>query len=563
VAGSDGYVACAVEEFWQKFPSALEVHQDTLRIGLWPRQFGDQHELQAGEQCTRVIWLEFGQDAQEACERLSWVYNPPRVVVDPEWIASTGCIPYFPSHDSLKRPELQTILKDAIEGERSLFAKREVIDEFGWRNFGDMWADHEEAYSESPRPVISHYNNQYDLLHGLLVQYLSDGDARWWQLADPLARHIVDIDIYHTNRDKPGYNGGMFWHTAHYHNVGRCTHRSMSTDMLGKKISAPGTGPGNEHNYSTGLLLYHCITGNERARECVIGLADWVRAMDDGAQHVLGVASDLPTGDASRTAEPDYHGPGRGAGNSIISLLNGWQLTNEKRYLHKASDLILRTIHPQDDIDERQLRNAELRWSYTIYLQALVRFIELSIPDSDLKDVQNYAKSSLLHYARWMCANERFYLDEPEKLEYPTETWAAQELRKGTTLWMAARYAPALEAKLWQERGKTLLDRAWQSLVSFETRGCTRPVALVLQQGYLETSLQSRLKLQASDYCELRPKTSFSLPNKFVPQKRGIAKDLRSLAGWLNVLRFATRPSRWSQALRQTWLAERYRRMFD
>jgi hypothetical protein len=563
LAGTEVSVACAVEEFWQKFPTALEVRKNQMRISLWPRKFGDLYELQAGEQCTRVVWFDFGHKVQGACERLSWVYNPPRVVIDPAWIAASGCIPHFPNPDLPTRSELQTILHEAVEGERSFFAKREVIDEYGWRHFGDMWADHEEAYSEDSHPVISHYNNQYDLLHGLLVQHLSDGDARWWQLADSLARHILDIDIYHTNRDKPGYNAGMFWHTAHYHNVGRCTHRSMSTDMLGKKIPAPGTGPGNEHNYSTGLLLYHHLTGNERARECVIGLADWVLAMDDGGQHVLGVASDLPTGDASRTTESNYHGPGRGAGNSINSLLNGWQLTDDKRYLHKASELVRRTIHPQDDIDARQLGNAELRWSYTVYLQALARFIELQVPDAELADVQDYAKSSLLHYARWMCANERFYLDEPEKLEFPTETWAAQELRKGTTLWMAARYASASEAKLWQVRGKELLDRAWQSLISFDTRGCTRPVALVLQQGYLETSLQSHFNLQANGCCEPRPEMSSSPPSEFIPQKEGIKRALLSPAGWLKVVRSATRPSRWSQALRQTWLAERYRRMFE
>ena len=268
------------------------------------------------------------------------------------------------------------MLRNAVEGDHSLFAKRETVDEYGWRNYGDMWADHEQAYCEDPRPVISHYNNQYDLLYGLLVQYLLTGDSRWWKLADPLARHVIDIDIYHCDRDKPAYNGGLFWHTDHYHAAGCCTHRTYSATMLGKAMPAAGGGPSNEHNYATGLLLYYHLTANRRAYETVLGLADWVIAMDDGRRHVLGLLSSSPTGAASSTAMLDYHGPGRGAGNSINTLLDGWLAGGDEKYLDKSRELILRTIHPEDDLEARDLANAELRWSYTVYLQTLFRFLK-------------------------------------------------------------------------------------------------------------------------------------------------------------------------------------------
>ena len=35
-------------------------------------------------------------------------------------------------------------------------------------------------------------------------------------MADELAQHVVDIDVYHTTKDKSAYNGGLFWHTYHY-----------------------------------------------------------------------------------------------------------------------------------------------------------------------------------------------------------------------------------------------------------------------------------------------------------------------------------------------------------
>lgn len=584
VRGDRGWGACAVEEFWEKFPTGISVEDRRLNVKLWPSDFGDLHELQAGEHATRVVWLDFGsaRDA-ESCEeaappdadsaRLAWIYDPPRATVSAEWIAGSGCLPFFPSSNETFRDEFLQLTKEALEGEANFFAKREAIDEFGWRNFGDVWADHEEAYCEAPKPVISHYNNQYDLLHSLLVQYLLTGDRRWWSLADPLARHIVDIDIYHTDRDKPAYNGGLFWHTAHYHTAGRCSHRTMSVDMKGQKIPAEGTGPGNEHNYSSGLLLYYWLTGNQKAREAVIGLADWVIAMDDGNRHIFGLVSQTPTGDASRTTLPDYHGPGRGAGNSINSLVNGWKLTGCLHYLEKAQELIYRTIHPRDNIEQRRLLDVELRWSYTVYLQSLLHFIDATAELEECRECREYARESVLHYARWMAANETFYLDHPEKLEYPTETWAAQELRKGTVLLMAARHASDAEAATFRARAREILDQAWRSLMSFPTRIYSRPLAVALQQGQLENYLVHEVQSLGAKRGDLQigkgapnGKSASQWPavsNSFVPQKAALKAAIRSPRAWLTMAGLAMRPSRWARSFEQTWAAERIRRLWE
>lgn len=46
---------------------------------------------------------------------------------------------------------------------------------------------------------------------------------------DELARHLVDIDIYHTDQDEPRFNGGLFWRTEHYTDAETATHRAYST----------------------------------------------------------------------------------------------------------------------------------------------------------------------------------------------------------------------------------------------------------------------------------------------------------------------------------------------
>ncbi|HUE69837.1 MAG TPA: hypothetical protein VMP01_03020, partial [Pirellulaceae bacterium] len=204
----ENWIAATVAEFWQQFPKAMNADEEGVRIGLFPAQFADGHELQGGEQKTHRIALDFGACGESDPARLACLIHPLEVRCDREWLSATEAILNLPPANVALRAEWQAMADDALAGERSFFAKREVIDEYGWRNYGDLWADHEEAYYDGPRPIISHYNNQYDGLQGFLLSYLTTEDRRWWDLADPLARHIIDIDIYHTQHDRAVYSGG-------------------------------------------------------------------------------------------------------------------------------------------------------------------------------------------------------------------------------------------------------------------------------------------------------------------------------------------------------------------
>jgi hypothetical protein len=548
-------VTCALTEFWEKFPSAISCDGDCLMVEFWPDDFGDLHELQAGEHCTRVVWLRFDAESESAAQDLAWVHEPLVAQVDPDWLAASKAIPWLPESSLPHRPEIEAVLSEAREGPRSLFAKREVIDEFGWRNFGDVWADHEEACYNGPKPIISHYNNQYDLLYGLLIQYLLTGDRRWWQLADQLARHVMDIDVYHTEHDKSLYSGGLFWHTAHYLDAATCSHRTYS-----RRMNGPSGGPANEHAYTAGLLLYYYLTGDYRAKETVLLLAEWIIAMDDGSQHILGLLSDAPTGRASCTTNADYHGPGRGAGNAIGVMLDGWLASGNDRYIDFADALIHRTVHPNDEIASQDLNNFEYRWSYTVFLQQLARYLQLTKGASRPIGNYDYAAASLVRYAEWMEDNDLFYLDYPEQLQYPTETWAAQELRKGNVLFAASQYVdPALRERL-QARGQAILARAWPKLMSFDSRCCTRPLALVLQQCHIETYMNARAgQANESDFASESPEAQRST---FLSQKQFVRKALGSPSVAAATALRLLRPKLWANVGRRSWLAERARRLF-
>jgi hypothetical protein len=548
LAGPHGTLTAAVPEFWQQFPKALEISQGRLRIGLFPNQWGDLHELQGGEQKTHIVWLHFGERGAAPGGVLDWVHDPPVVCPDPRWYASSGAAEYLAAEAPGER--FDAYLAEATDPLDGLLARREVIDEYGWRHYGEVYADHEARRHKGDQPLVSHYNNQYDVVYGAMLQWWRTGDRRWRDLFEPLARHVIDIDIYHTDRDKAAYNGGLFWLTDHYKDAATCTHRTYSRANCRRGDRSYGGGPGSSHNFTTGLLHYYYQTGDPQARDAVLSLADWVVFMDDGRRNVLGLVDDGPTGHASTTADSDYHGPGRGPGLSVNALLDGWLLCGRREYLAKAEELIRRCIHPHEDVAARDLLDVEPRWSYTVFLSVLARYLRVKAEAGELDFGYAYAQASLVHYARWMVENEVPYYDTPEKLEFPTEAWAAQEFRKANVLRLAASHADEPLRGRFLGRGRELADRAWDDLLRFTTRTAARAVAILLTEGTRDLYFRQHEPTPAP-----RPGRAFDFgaPEVFVPQKRRVLRRMRSARGMMATLLRLASPARWLRRLGGDW----------
>jgi hypothetical protein len=536
--GSSGSLAVAVPEFWQQFPRAIAAQGPLLRVGLFPAQFGDPFELQGGEQKTHTVWLNFAPSGQSASAALDWVHQLAAARAEPAWYAASGSFPHLPV-DSEPDARLEGYLAEVLA---SILKGRETIDEYGWRNFGDVYADHEAEHYQGPQPVISHYNNQYDLLHGTLLQYLRTGDPQWLGLADPLARHVRDIDIYHTQRDRTAYNGGLFWFTDHYLDAATSTHRTYSRHNRAANGGAYGGGPSASHTFTTGLRDYHYLTGDPGARAAVLELADWVVNMDDGRQTILGLIDDGPTGLASYTGNLDYHGPGRGSGNSITALLDAWRLSGRQGYLEKAEELIRRCAHPADDIGSQDLLDVEKRWSYPRFLVALADYLDLKAEAGQLDSMYAYARACLLHYAAWMIEHEKPYFDQADRLEYPTEAWAAQEFRKANVLRLAASHAGEPLSSRLLRRGQELADRAWADLLRFDSRASARAAAIFLSEGTRDRWFRTHAVGPAS-----APPASqdFGTPTAFFPQKHRVFAQLKTFSGLCRACLRLANPLRW------------------
>jgi len=496
------YANCGIgvylDRFWQNFPKALYFAEHELVLDLFPELEGYEHELQPGESKTHHLRFDFTGD-RDKCEQLR---TPLQISFPPGYIENTACLQHF----STQHEALNSLIDMGLDPQLGFGAKREVIDEYGWRNFGDIFADHESLYLPDGKLYVSHYNNQYDPLYGFLRQYFVSGRREWLNLAEELAWHLVDIDIYNTREDRAEYNGGLFWHTDHYVDAFTSSHRTYSRQQQpdGQNVTQGG-GPGAEHCYTHGLMLHYCLSGSERSRHAVLQLTDWITHFYEGTGTLIEWMLDfkvrmLPRIRYARDSGKilDHKYPfNRGVGNYINALLDSLAITNDRRYLQKAEKVILGTFNPLDEIEDRNLNDVESTWFYTIFLQAVVRYLEVKKQYGEQAGGEFIGiRDAFMKYANWMLEYEKPYLDQADILEYPNDTWVAQDLRKACLLFYASGYAPnSILRKRFESRASGLFSYVSETLTQSSTRHFSRILAILMQNhgvaGYFQQSREA------------------------------------------------------------------------
>lgn len=473
-------VALASPLFWQEFPKQIHLTDACVEVALFPECFPDAFELQGGEQKTHLFYIDFS--AQR--DSLKWACAPLDVLPDPEAFHASWVFVDLPGGKDLV---------DQLVSAADFIAKRELIDEYGWRNFGEIYADHEAVEHKGSAPFISHYNNQYDLLAGAYKKAFAATDFTWLKLARELAAHLRDIDIYHTDQDREEYNRGLFWHTDHYVDAGLATHRSYSREQKATyELHAGGGGPGAEHCYVSGLALHYFLTGQRDYKETILDLANWEVLSLNDPQTLLAATKRFVdhlklwrNSSDQRCLFPTYPLT-RGTGNAITTCLDAYEVSGDCEWLSQVANILQRTLHPQDDISLRDLLNAEIGWSYTVLLVSVTKYLDKKSELNQYDESFQHARLSLLHYADWMVKHEYSYLDKSEILEYPNETWAAQDLRKSVIFYQAARYtSDKNQQDLFVQKSRFFYKYAEQELKLHESSKFTRPVALMLQNGWI------------------------------------------------------------------------------
>jgi hypothetical protein len=240
-------------------------------------------------------------------------------------------------------------------------------------------------------------------------------------------------------------------------------------------------------------------SGDPRSRDLVLQLADWCWRSLHGPR-TIGAALLRSVQSLARWRRENHAAPiwprypfTRGTGNCLNAILDALELTGDRRYLQQATRLVRGTAHSEDQPGERDLLDAEVRWSYTVFLAALGRYLQVKCSRMELDGDYAYGRAGLLTYARWMAEQEYPYLEKPEVLEYPNETWAAQDLRKSVVFYHAATHASGEERERFIERSSFFLDAGLDHLCGSSTRHYTRPLALLLQNGWTSGALAEEL----------------------------------------------------------------------
>jgi len=76
-------------------------------------------------------------------------------------------------------------------------------------------------------------------------------------------------------------------------------------------------------------------------------------------------------------------------------------------------------------------------------------------------------------------------MDSPEKLEYPNETWPAQDLRKCNVFLFAYKNSPQGSGQRFLAKAEHYYRIALKQFFGFETTNLTRPMALIMQNAFM------------------------------------------------------------------------------
>ena len=123
-----------------------------------------------------------------------------------------------------------------------------------------------------------------------------------------------------------------------------------------KKVYGKGGGPAASHNYSTGWMFAYYLTADRRYFDAAVNAADYVLQIEDGTKTPFRFLARTPTGFSTNSSE-GYYGPGRASANSTLALLNGYDLTSQKKYLDAAVAIMKRTVHPEQNLERLDLLN--------------------------------------------------------------------------------------------------------------------------------------------------------------------------------------------------------------
>jgi len=345
-AGTD--LLAGIERFWENFPKAIRFSaRGVLEIGLFPGEWSVPHELRGGLRKTHELLFDFHPERTGGSEPFeAWLREPLSVFAPPAVYRESFALGFVSVEDrdrfaSYEREADAVIRYEGNDPARQgdLFREREDDDLYGWMHFGDH-------YRGGSKEARYFGNNELDFSLCMLLQYLrrERHEPEFFRLGEAMVWHLLDIDLYHTDRD-------LFW----------ANHGIRKHDASG--IFDHGNAPYPSHFWIRGLALYYRLTGDSRAR--------------DGLREVGGWLEGLERDRASAPGEMAYSGEIRSRGWILHALVDLYETLGDERYLDLARRVKERMIRAS--LDERGfILNSKRQvdpWQHGYITDALGRYL--------------------------------------------------------------------------------------------------------------------------------------------------------------------------------------------
>ena len=223
-----GPLRIAIRDFWQNAPKTIRVTREAVDIGL----VGESMSFYKGMAKTHHLVLSFASDTRP----LELFEARPLLLTPPEWTCESRALHAWP----LPRAEgswpgyehgVEVTIND-WKGRIEHVMRRPQVS--GMLHYGDS------TYGKGGN------NLETALGEGCMIQFLRTGRRDYFELADRMIRHFVDIDIDHSTS-----SAGLIWPHG--------PHARTEID--------PGQKGVNGHSWYNGTVYYAFFTGSRRVLE--------------------------------------------------------------------------------------------------------------------------------------------------------------------------------------------------------------------------------------------------------------------------------------------------------
>lgn len=364
---ADTTVVFGMRWWCQHHPKSVTIDENVLTLSIWPDWATPMKTVQ-GVNKSHTFYLTAVPEALDAAaaehRALQWEVQhlePLAISFDPAWPRHCEVLDcqHLLAYQPQKYPHLENRLH-AAPGEPTRFTYARFAPT-GIFNFGDSGGA--DGYS----------NNEDDTTVFVPLQaYLRTGEPFCFDYGEIAALHYMEVDhcLWSSN---PRQNGGLIAHTDD-HFMG-CVYPS--------------------HQWSEGILAYYYLTGDPRAKDVVIRVADvqiyWIENLLDQ------VCCD-----------------GREAGMPVVNLALAYRLTGEQKYIDAARVVIdnfaRKWFEQWGDLRYPYPQGAHLKWTtgygdWSTYL-GMYRIWELT-GDQDIRELMVKLLEKLCDPKRFSFADSR------------------------------------------------------------------------------------------------------------------------------------------------------------